>query len=145
MANVHFHPESEYLFDEVDAQHPGLKQALRDDFKAYVESDFDDRPARFGKFDLYTQPPWIRSLEVWHIHICMPPRSGFPSHLEQRRMVCRRDEPDRDAALVYVQGLIEEDEYCLLAMLYPRAHEEARNVRQMLWIGDMARDFRNRY
>lgn len=145
MANVHFHAESEYMFDEVDAQHPGLKQALTNDFKLYIESDFDLRPARFGKVDLYKQPPSLGGLGIWHIHICMPPRPGFSKHLEQSRMVCRKDEPDRDAALVYVQGLIETDDYCLLAMLYPNAHEEARNMRQMLWIGGMARDFRDRF
>ncbi|MCK0746211.1 type II toxin-antitoxin system YafO family toxin [Chromohalobacter nigrandesensis] len=145
MANVHFHAQSEYLFDQVDAQHPGLKQALVDDFKACVESFFDYRPPRFGKFDLYTRPPSLRGLDIWHIHICMPPRAGFPTHLEQRRMVCNRQEPERDASLVYVQGLIEEDEYCLLAMLYPYAHEKAENEQRMLWIADMARDFRDRY
>ncbi|MBZ9558738.1 MULTISPECIES: type II toxin-antitoxin system YafO family toxin [unclassified Modicisalibacter] len=145
MANVHFHEQSEYLFDEVDRQYPGFKQELVADFKACVESFFDYRPPRFGKFDLYTRPPSLRGLEIWHIHICMPPKAGFPAHLEQQRMKCDARYPERDAALVYVQGLLDEDEYCLLAMLYPHAHEKANDERRMLWIADMARDFRDRY
>lgn len=60
-------------------------------------------------------------------------------------MVCSRQEPGRDASLVYVQILIDEDEYCLLAMFYPYAHEKAENEKRMLWIAGMARNLRNRY
>ena len=131
MANVHFHADSEYLFDEVDAQHPGLKESLREDFKSCIESFFDYRPPRFGKFDLYSWPASLRDLEIWHVHICMPPREGFPANLEQRRMVCSKSEPERDACLVYVRGLIYENDYCLLAMLYPYAHQKAEEERRL--------------
>lgn len=145
MVDVSFHPETEYLFDDVDHDFPGLKEALRDDFKAYIESDFDYRPPRFGKCDLFQWPHSIRGQFIWHIHICLPPSPGFPGGVPQQRLTCQRNNPDRDACLVYVQGLFDEDAYCLLAFMYPDAHGMAQSERFMLWLDRMARDFRENH
>lgn len=54
MVNVTYHTDTEHLFDDVEREFPGLKTSLANDFKRYIESDFEHVPARFGKFDLYT-------------------------------------------------------------------------------------------
>lgn len=57
-------------------------------------------------------------------------------------MKCRTSEPDRDASLVYVRGLMDPDAYCLLAFLYPNAHELANEEPFMLWLARLAKQFR---
>tara|TARA_Y100000780_G_C13570543_1_gene372716 strand:+ start:683 stop:853 length:171 start_codon:yes stop_codon:yes gene_type:complete len=53
--------------------------------------------------------------------------------------------PDQDAALVYVQGELEEDHYCLLAILYPNAHQQARDNRTIAYLARLAQDFKDRH
>lgn len=51
--------------------------------------------------------------------------------------------PDKDAALVYVQGELEEDRYCLLAILYPGAHQQARDNRTIPYLARLAQAFKD--
>ncbi|MFC0269253.1 type II toxin-antitoxin system YafO family toxin [Kushneria aurantia] len=143
MIDVSFHPETEYLFDEVEAAHPGLKSELVQGFRTCIESNFDVRAPRFGKFDPYLQPPSVLSAELWHVHICMPPRRDFDARrLRWDEMKCRTDEPELDAALVYVQGLMDRDAYCLIAFLYPKAHHKSNQDAFMKWLARLGKQFR---
>jgi mRNA interferase YafO len=141
---VDFHPETQDLFDEVELAHPGLQENLRADFALLMESNWDYRPKRFGKVDQYTWPPSIVSSMLMHIHICMPPLDDFPRNIPVSRMTCKRGDGLRDAALVYVQGEMFEERYCILALLYPHAHRRARTERLMIKLGRLAREFRER-
>ncbi|MNE94220.1 mRNA interferase YafO [compost metagenome] len=78
-----------------------------------------------------------------HIHIAIPP-TKFPTNRPQADRKCPMD-PRTDAALVYTQGLYDEDRYSLLAMLYPEAHGKARDRQIMNYLVDVAKRFRNEY
>ncbi|MCW7764213.1 type II toxin-antitoxin system YafO family toxin [Photorhabdus luminescens] len=45
---------------------------------------------------------------------------------------------DNDACLVYVQGLLEENKYSLLAIMHPDAHGKARNPKIMSYLARIA-------
>lgn len=137
------HPQTVDLFDEVERDYPEVKRQLLADFRQYVESGFERRPKRFGKVDLYTRPASVLSAQLMHIHICMPPPKDFPAHLPVARMTCRRNEPHRDASLVYVRGECEDHRYCILGLLYPYAHEQAQDNGLMLRLAALAREFRD--
>lgn len=59
-----------------------------------------------------------------HIHLRLP-SSLFPANLPQQDRVCRKGAPERDAALVYVRGELEENRYCIFGVFYPDAHAKA--------------------
>lgn len=52
-----------------------------------------------------------------HIHLRLPP-SLFPANLPQQDRVCRKGAPERDAALVYVRGELEDNRYCIFGVFY---------------------------
>ncbi|BBI48479.1 hypothetical protein HORIV_09000 [Vreelandella olivaria] len=55
------------------------------------------------------------------------------------------DAPDQDAALVYVQGELEENHYCLLAILYPNAHQRASDNRTIPYLARLAQAFKDQH
>lgn len=79
-----------------------------------------------------------------HIHIMLPP-GLFPENLGQMDRTCRKGAPDKDAALVYVRGELEENHYCILGVLYPNAHAKAREEKTMRYLARLAQKFRDEH
>jgi len=137
------HPDSERLFfDEPLKDFPRLRVNLLDDFIQYKATDF--QISYFGRDAAYTQPFQALRAQMSHIHLCLPPRT-FPRDLPRNDRTCKKNQPDRDAALVYVRGLLEENRYCLLGVLYPDAHAKAREEKVMRYLARLAQAFRDEY
>ncbi|WP_299833500.1 type II toxin-antitoxin system YafO family toxin [Pseudomonas sp.] len=101
----------------------------------------DDLPDYFG-FDVeYGSPPAIAGC-IEHIHLCIPPRN-FPKRQKQAQRKCRKGEPENDVALVYARGLFENNQFCIIGVLMPDAHEQANNNDLMLYLGRLGREFRS--
>lgn len=140
---VEFHPETfAEFFAPVDESYPGLSARLKRDFERYVASDRNSRPTYFGRDTSYTWPEAAYQAQLMHIHIELPP-GRFRQDVAPFYRVCRRGNPERDAALVYVQGMLEEDQYRILAFLWPDAHEKARDKAVMLYFARIAKEFRD--
>lgn len=139
--DVVVHPGTYQYFSACERDFPGLLEHLKSDFRIYMRTDGEMLPRRFGRDVPYTQPPKAITAQLMHIHICLPPRE-FSRNIPQFDRRCRLGEPERDAALVYVQGLMNEDIYCLLALLYPEAHGKARDRNIMNYLARLAEEFR---
>jgi mRNA interferase YafO len=135
-AVVRIHPKTYApLFSEVAKKFPGLIDALISDFKQYVETGI---PADyFGRDVPYVEPAAAYSARLMHIHLRMPP-GKFPQNRPQM-------DKTSDTALVYVQGEIEENQFCLLALFHPDAHDKARDARVMQWLARLAKEFRDQH
>lgn len=141
--DVSFNPETfAELFAPIDEKFPGLSSRLKADFTRYIESDRCCIPEYFGRDAPYTQPQEASSAQLMHIHIKLPP-GRFPQDRAQYHRVCRLGRPGEDAALVYVQGELEEDSYQLLAFLWPDAHGKARGKELMRTLARLGRAFRD--
>lgn len=130
------------LFAPVDLRYSKLSAKLKTDFTRYVASGRIDVPHYFGRDACYTQPAEALSACLMHIHIKLPPGS-FPQNRAQYYRVCRDGRPGEDAALVYVQGELEEDSYQLLAFLWPDAHGQAKQRDLMRYLARIAKEFRD--
>jgi|TARA_R110001583_G_scaffold192029_1_gene358071 mRNA interferase YafO len=142
--DVSFHPKTKHLFEEFSRDFPDLLASLETDFTdymMYIIGKSDYIPNRFGKFEPYRKPNVIASSGLMHIHICVPPRTGFTSNYLAQR-VCRIDEPHADAALVYAQHAYDEEKYCILALLYPHAHAKGNEDDLIQFLARLAREFR---
>lgn len=144
MIEVAFHPETEHYFDSIDATFPGFKQELLESFADYIASGREIVPDCFGNDAPYTHPHSAFRAGLMHIHIAVPPTT-FPRKSPQADRKCPMNAPDQDAALVYVQGELEEDHYCLLAILYPDAHQRASDNRTIPYLARLAQDFKDRH
>ncbi|MFV1943909.1 type II toxin-antitoxin system YafO family toxin [Pseudomonas luteola] len=138
---VEFHEETyRELFQEVLKDYPGLADQIKRDFTRYIATGI---PAEyFGKVDLYLQPPLAYDARLWHMHLAIAPFK-FPLNRPQQDRKCRLGDPGNDAALVYVQGLLEENKYRLLAIFYPDAHAKAKQHKIMSYLARLAKDFRD--
>lgn len=144
MIEVAFHPETEHYFDSIDTTFPGFKQELLESFTDYIASGREVVPDCFGNDAPYTQPYGAFRAGLMHIHIAVPPTT-LPRKRPQADRKCPMNAPDQDAALVYVQGELEEDHYCLLAILYPDAHQRASDNRTIPYLARLAQDFKDRH
>lgn len=142
MAEVVFLKETRHFFDELDSQFPGFTQQLVEAFRDYIESKREIVPDIFGNDCPYTHPHSAFSAELMHIHIAIPP-SKFPEKRPQVDRKCPTGQPDKDAALVYVQGELEIDRYCLVAFLYPSAHALAGDDKTIAYLARLAQDFKD--
>jgi mRNA interferase YafO len=141
--SVEYHPDSKHLFEQFDTDFPGLTDNIKEDFAdfiRYLRGDGESIPRRYGRHGPYSWPKSIASLNLMHVHICVPPRHGFVGNFLDQR-ACRDNEPERDAALVYTEHMYDEGRFCLLALLYPEAHSQARNEQVMRHLADLARRF----
>lgn len=100
-----------------------IAEALIEDFRQYKRTG--RLPDYFGCDQPYLNPPVCLSAKLQHIHLAVPPYE-FPQRKPQRDRKCPQGAPERDAALVYVQGSFERDRYCLMGILYPNAHALAQ-------------------
>lgn len=144
MIEVAFHPDTEHYFDSIDSTFPGFKQELLESFTDYIASGREVVPDCFGNDAPYTQPYGAFRAGLMHIHIAVPPTT-FPKKRPQADRKCPMNAPDQDAALVYVQGELEEDHYCLLAILFPNAHQQASDNRTIPYLARLAQDFKDHH
>ena len=141
---VEFNPDTyDELFADVLVDYPGLLENLRQDFLEYAESDGERLPNYFGKVSAYMQPYAAMQAGLMHIHIAMPPDT-FPEKLPQHDRKCSFN-PQRDAALVYTQGELDDKHYSLIALLHPGAHGLASDPKVMNRLIAAAKHFRDQY
>lgn len=142
---VEFNSETyETLFQDVLIDYPGLLDSLKSDFTRYISSDRRYLPRYFGKEVAYVKPHGAIDAGLMHIHIAIPP-TVFPEKRPRQDRTCPAGSPQQDAALVYTQGLYEEDRYSLIAMLHPDAHGQARQREIMNYLIRVAQRFRDKY
>lgn len=142
MASVSFHEATfAEFFEPIDKKYPGLSAKIASDFLAYMESRQTRTPLYFGRDAPYTQPQAALNAHLSHIHIKLPP-GRFRQDCAQYYRVCDFKKPHEDAALVYVQGELEEDHYLILAFFWPDAHEQARNNIVMRYLAHLAKEWR---
>jgi mRNA interferase YafO len=98
----------------------------------------------FGCDQPYSHPPAARSGQLRHIHIALPPQT-FDRKKAQCYRKCSIHHPDLDAALVYVQGIMEEDHYMILAFFAPNGHDKAKVDKVMTRLGVLAKKFRDEH
>ncbi|TPD93606.1 hypothetical protein FJP68_14555 [Pantoea vagans] len=130
----------ENFFSEVFLRFPELETSILQDFQRYKATG--ELPNYFGRDVAYTQPHSAFRSGLMHIHLCLPPNS-FPKKRPQSDRVCKRDDPEQDACLVYVQGELYEDRYSLIAIMHPNAHEMARQHDVMSYLSRVAQEFRD--
>ncbi|MCK9691864.1 type II toxin-antitoxin system YafO family toxin [Pseudomonas syringae] len=144
-ANVSFHPATyDEFFKPIDLKYPGLSAKIASDFKDYIDSKQLHPPKYFGRDAPYTQPQAAQDAHLSHIHIKLPPGS-FRQDRAQYYRVCQFNKPGEDAALVYVQGQLEEDQYLILAFFWPDAHAMARNNGIMRYLCHLAKTWRDEH
>lgn len=134
----------EDLFQPILASYPDLLNSLLVDFATYIDSDRLVLPEYFGCDVAYTQPEEAYRAGLMHIHLAIPP-VRFPNKKPQSDRKCPKGDPLQDAALVYVQGLYDEDRYSLIAILHPGAHSKARDRQVMQRLARVAKRFRDKY
>lgn len=140
---VDFHPATfDEFFRPIDVKFPGLSAKLAQDFTAYIDSDRMCVPSYFGRDAPYTQPQSALDAHLSHIHIKLPP-GAFKQGVAQYYRTCDRGKPSEDAALVYVQGELEEDSFLILAFFCPDAHGAARNPPVMRYLAQLAKSWRD--
>jgi mRNA interferase YafO len=110
---------------------------LADDFHQYKKTS---TPANyFGRDVPYNDqltPPLIRQEEVAHLHLVNPVHG---------RRSCPQFNRTSDNHLVYCQGFFNREQYLLMLILKPNAHEQARNHNTMYKLAKMASNFREKY
>jgi mRNA interferase YafO len=147
---VEFSPDTyDDLFKDVLSNHPTILSSLRDDFCTYIASNRMTLPMYFGCDVPYLYPHEAYVNGLMHIHIAIPPLK-FSSNKPQHDRKCpghptKQGDPAKDAALVYAQGLYDEDRYILIAMLHPGAHGKAQDDKIMKRLAGVAKSFRDKY
>ena len=140
---VTYHPDTyDEFFAEPLKAFPTLTQDLMSDFLMYKGTG--QLPRYFGRDVPYTQPHAAFRAQLMHIHLRLPP-SLFPANLPQQDRVCRKGAPERDAALVYVRGELEDNRYCIFGVFYPDAHAKAREEKTMRYLARLAQRFRDEH
>jgi len=142
---VSIHPETRgELFDDVLKDYPSLEKSILQDFRTCMESKGLRLADYFGCDQPYSHPPAARSGQLRHIHIALPPQTFDPRKAQCYRK-CSKDLPELDAALVYVQGVMEEDHYMILAFFAPNGHDKAKVEKVMTKLGILAKKFRDEH
>lgn len=142
--SVAFHPATyEEFFATVDRSHPGLSEKLRSDLEQYLRCGRNEVPTYFGRDAPYTQPQSALNAQLSHIHIKLPP-GRFRQDVAQYYRTCSANNPGDDAALVYVQGQLEDELFLILAFFFPDAHEKARREPVMRYLSELASEWRSR-
>lgn len=143
-ATVHFCSINfDLFFKDINSTHPRLLANLAEDFKSYIDSGRTQLPNYFGCDVAYIKPDSAYRQGLMHIHLAIPPVS-FPKNKPQWDRKCPKN-PNTDAALVYTNGLYEEDHYVIIAVLFPGAHAKARRRETMEKLVASARAFRENY
>lgn len=141
--SVEFNPSTfDEFFRPIDLKFPGLSESIARDFKSYIDSNRMNPPLYFGRDAPYTQPQAALDAHLSHIHIKLPP-GAFRQDVAQYHRTSARKKPGEDAALVYVQGELEEDSFQILAFFYPDAHGVARNPAVMKYLSKLAKAWRD--
>ncbi|SDZ53511.1 mRNA interferase YafO [Pseudomonas syringae] len=142
-SSVTYHPATfAEFFEPIDKLYPRLSQKLAEDFKVYIDSSRGIVPKYMGRDAPYMQPIEAERAHLSHVHIRLPP-GEFRQDVAQYFRVCRKGFPGEDAALVYVQGFLEEDRFLLIALLWPDAHGMAQRRPLMRYFSQIASDWRD--
>lgn len=111
---------------------------LKADFKSYKEEGL--LPDTFGRDVLYDHPSnfsLVKETNLSHIHIKDGNTNWHVGTLQFSRT--------SDSHLIYCQGFYQPDNYLLMAMLAPNAHEQAFDNSIMYNLALMADKFRDQY
>ncbi|WP_122316013.1 type II toxin-antitoxin system YafO family toxin [Pseudomonas cichorii] len=131
------------LFQPITSQYPHLLSGIIADFKGYIESNRLKIPSYFGCDVPYVKHPGAYKAGLMHIHLAIPP-VVFPKNRPQADRKCPNNgNPAQDAALVYTQGLYDENHYSLIAILHPSAHTQANDKKIMNYLSAVAMRFRD--
>lgn len=118
--------------------HPEAEN-LREAFRTYKQ--FDDDLGIFGRDGDYQRPKQCREEELNHVHL-----RPSDTYLRRRWLkTSNRYHRTSDKHLVYCPGFHHRDTYLLIAVLEPKAHQDARNIDLMLKLTEIARKFRLEY
>lgn len=137
------HETYDELFRPIIESYPSLLGNLLSDFAVYIDSGRLKAPAYFGCDVAYVKHHEAYVAGLMHIHLAIPP-VVFPKNKPQSDRKCPKN-PSTDAALVYAQGLYDENQYTLIALLYPSAHARAANRQMIVRMSQIATRFRDRY
>ncbi|KFF48094.1 hypothetical protein GY26_15990 [Gammaproteobacteria bacterium MFB021] len=129
------------VFDELADQSPGLRDALVEDFRRFIESGKTDYPNYFGRQSIYNFPVEAERAHLCHMHLALPPRTFSKGRSLMDRTNPR--DPEQDACLVYCEHYLWEGRVLLLNILYPDAHGKARNKRLMRYLAREAQAFQD--
>jgi mRNA interferase YafO len=108
------------------------------DFRNYKQHGL--LPDTFGRdagYDHPNTPPLLKAEQLRHIHLL--PDTSLP---DQNTPQYRRTS---DVHLVYCQGALDEQSWCLIAILQPDAHKQALDRNVMLKLARVAENFRSQY
>ncbi len=136
---VHFHAETWGTMELDD----GLKELtlnLAEDFKRYKESDGLQLPHYFGKDTPYMHPELAIDASLSHVHLAVPPHE-FPAGRPQFQRKCPYSQK-LDAALVYTEGDLYSNRFCLMAILWPNAHGVANDQTTISHLARKAKSWR---
>lgn len=130
----------DFFFKPIFVEFPHLKQSLLDDFAAYKETKL--LPQYFGRDTDYERPEDIIGSGLMHIHLglhgtkLVTPQGGA--------IDANTPQWDRtsDSALLYAQNLLDENQYSLIALFDPLAHQKAKDYERMRLLASYAHQFR---
>jgi len=133
-------------FAPVFARFPTLEQSLLEDFITYKATG--KLPHYFGRDTLYDRPDEIKAVQLRHMHFELGnnmfkplaelggkrPHTPDPSTVQWYKT--------SDTCLVYIQNIVDEHCYSLLAVFHPWAHAEGQDYKQMKELAAIAEKFR---
>ncbi|WP_430623914.1 type II toxin-antitoxin system YafO family toxin [Marinimicrobium locisalis] len=112
---------------------------LRAAFRTYKETD--DGQGIFGRDGDYVRPKQCREEELRHVHLRPQDRFLLRKWLKRKNPYHQTS----DKHLVYCSGFHHRDTYLLIAVLEPKAHDDARNIDLMAKLAEIASEFRLEY
>lgn len=128
------------FFGDLFQKHLDLEAKLLKDFKKYKSGE--GIPSYFGRDVSYVKPYSAEKACLMHIHLKIPP-DKFPDDRVQYYRTHKKGNPKKDICLVYVQGLIEDHRYSIIAILHPDAHLKAQDYKFMDELAQIAQKFRD--
>lgn len=145
--SVTYNPKTyDRFFAPVFTKFPSLEQSLLDDFVIYKATG--KLPHYFGRDTLYDRPDEVKDAHMWHIHLELgmnkfePPITPKGKHARKPDQATVQWHRTSDTCLVYVQNILDENQYSLLAVFHPWAHAEGQDYRQMRELAAVAKEFR---
>lgn len=108
------------------------------DFRNYKQNGL--LPDTFGRDAAYDHPntlPLLKAEQLRQIHLIADNSSSGQNTPQHRRT--------NDVHLVYCQGVLNENSWCLIAILTPDAHKQALDRNVMFKLAKVAENFRRQY
>lgn len=140
--NADYNKDSYNLYlKAVFQKYPDLESRLLADFIRYKSTG--ELPDYFGRDTLYDDPEDIRDAELRHIHFEIGTHvfGPLPKWVDLTDKQAIQWERTNNTALVYARNLLDENQYTLIAVFTPYAHETAREYPKMRELAGYARKF----